>query len=1134
MTSRKNSSRRTRRASSSRLIESLENRLIFNTTLHDLSAGNFSQNWTNTALIGADDDWSGVASIVGYRGDNNAVLTGADPQTVLLPNAVVDVNANRNDPDTFLTGGVVEFELADPVVALQGSGTADAPHLVIYLNASGRENVVVSYNLRDIDAGADTNQQFALQYRVGGTGDFVNVPAGYVADASNGGSTPVSVQLPAGVNGQSNVEVRIITTNAGGNDEFVGIDDISVTSDASSSQFVGFTTASGSVAETGPSITIPVTRGVATTGTVTVQYNTSDLSAVVGSDYSNTSGTLTFLPGDATENIVVPITNDSDVEPIEQFKVTLSNATGATLGGSEFTVTINDLDKPTTGKLLSAGALTQDWSDTQKIINNADWTGVAYTFGYTGTDLTAPAQVPGEDPQTILEPRTDTLSVLANGIDPSTTFNGGVGEFDQLIDPTVALNGAGAEDAPFLLFEVDTTGISSFDVSYNLRDLDGSTDNSIQRVALQYRVGNTGDFTNVANAFVADATTGPGQATLVTPVSTTISGAVANQPLVQVRIITADAVGNDEWVGVDDIVIAQTPAAPGNLTFATSSITVNEDAGTATVDVVRVNGSTGQVTVNFNTANGSATEPGDYTNTSGTLTFANGDTQESFTVPIVNDTTAEVVQNFTVNLSSPGGGAGLGLLTSATISIIDNDIVKLNDGPLSQDWNDTNAITVNDNWGGVLGIRGYRGDGMASEAENAQNVLDVGTDTPIDVIANQLNPDTVSDGGLAEFDQLIDPTVALQGSGTADAPFLLAEFDTTGVAAVEVSYRLVDIDGSADNAIQQVALQYRIGNSGTWSNVPAAYIADATGAGTGTTNMVNVTVGGAVANQPLVQFRILTVNAAGNDEWVGVDDIVFEEGVAPALPAWLDPASLASWDDPSQTLTVSGLTTIIANPQTSGDTPIINASGPAAVLEIDPDTDLQIHAASMSLVGGATAEIVSLGGLRTASNHRVLVLTGLSIDSTSTLDITDNDVVVNYTGDTVIAGVEADVANGYNVVGDWLGEGITSSVAAADGNFAVGVADNAALAAPFGTAQSGPLFAGVDVDATTVLIKFTHRADVTLDGLVDPNDASVFGTNYSENDFANWALGDMDYDGLFTPNDASIFGTFYDESLPQV
>jgi hypothetical protein len=130
--------------------------------------------------------------------------------------------------------------------------------------------------------------------------------------------------------------------------------------------------------------------------------------------------------------------------------------------------------------------------------------------------------------------------------------------------------------------------------------------------------------------------------------------------------------------------------------------------------------------------------------------------------------------------------------------------------------------------------------------------------------------------------------------------------------------------------------------------------------------------------------------------------------------------------------------------------------------------------------------------------------------------------------------MELDVRTGYNVVGNWLGAGIRSSVAALGSNFTVAVADNAALAAPFGAAQGGPLFAGVNVDLTTVLVKFTHRADVDLDGRITPNDASIFGTHYSENEPAFWSLGDMDYDGLFTPNDASIFGTFYDESLPMV
>src|SRR4051794_13955570 len=107
-------------------------------------------------------------------------------------------------------------------------------------------------------------------------------------------------------------------------------------------------------------------------------------------------------------------------------------------------------------------------------------------------------------------------------------------------------------DAPFLLFNLDTTGQANVDVAYELRDLDGSVDNAVQPVALQYRVGASGPSTNVPAGFVADATTG-GAATLVTPVSVPLPAAVNDQPLVQVRVITTNAAASDEWVGVDDI-----------------------------------------------------------------------------------------------------------------------------------------------------------------------------------------------------------------------------------------------------------------------------------------------------------------------------------------------------------------------------------------------------------------------------------------------------------------------------------------------------------------------------------------------------------------------------------------------------
>src|SRR5688572_17435954 len=97
----------------------------------------FAQDWTNTGLITVNDDWSGVPGIVGYLGDNmglSSTNTGVDPQTVVTPGtpgpSTIDVIANVGNPNGTTQGGVAEFQLADPVVALQGSGTATAPHLI--------------------------------------------------------------------------------------------------------------------------------------------------------------------------------------------------------------------------------------------------------------------------------------------------------------------------------------------------------------------------------------------------------------------------------------------------------------------------------------------------------------------------------------------------------------------------------------------------------------------------------------------------------------------------------------------------------------------------------------------------------------------------------------------------------------------------------------------------------------------------------------------------------------------------------------------------------------------------------------------------------------------------------------------
>ncbi|MGA9772812.1 MAG: C25 family cysteine peptidase [Blastocatellia bacterium] len=197
--------------------------------------------------------------------------------------------------------------------------------------------------------------------------------------------------------------------------------------------------------------------------------------------------------------------------------------------------------------------------------------------------------------------------------------------------------------------------------------------------------------------------------------------------------------------------------------------------------------------------------------------------------------------------------------------------------PFSQNWSSTGQITTDDNWAGVPGIVGFRGDDLTTvTATSPQTILADGSGTPVDVIANQANPNTQATGGVAEFDGIANPVVALQGSGTADAPHIVISVNTTGMSGIVIGYILRDIDGSTDNAVQPVALQFRVGASGNFTDIPAGFVADATTGPSLATLVtpVSTTLPAAADNQPLVQIRIMTTNAIGNDEWVGIDDIL--------------------------------------------------------------------------------------------------------------------------------------------------------------------------------------------------------------------------------------------------------------------
>jgi hypothetical protein len=87
-----------------------------------------------------------------------------------------------------------------------------------------------------------------------------------------------------------------------------------------------------------------VSLSFAATATVTVTFATADNSAMAGSDYVATSGTLTFNPGETTKAITVQVNGDTVLEPSETFFVNLISATNATIADGQGVGTIIDDD----------------------------------------------------------------------------------------------------------------------------------------------------------------------------------------------------------------------------------------------------------------------------------------------------------------------------------------------------------------------------------------------------------------------------------------------------------------------------------------------------------------------------------------------------------------------------------------------------------------------------------------------------------------------------------------------------------------------------------------------------------------------------------------------------------------------
>ncbi|MFN6010713.1 MAG: Calx-beta domain-containing protein, partial [Microcystis sp.] len=170
----------------------------------------------------------------------------------------------------------------------------------------------------------------------------------------------------------------------------------------------------------------------------------------------------------------------------------------------------------------------------------------------------------------------------------------------------------------------------------------------------------------------------------------------------------------------------------GVLSFTAAAFSVNENGTLVNaVTLQRTNGSEGTVSVNVLLSNGTAVFPNDYNSLAVPVVFGPGETSKTVTLPIVDDSDFEGNETLNLTLSSPTGGATLGTQTTATLTIVDNDLptVSLAVSPASvtedgtsnlvytftRTGNTANPLTVSFNVGGTATFNNdYAQNGAAS------------------------------------------------------------------------------------------------------------------------------------------------------------------------------------------------------------------------------------------------------------------------------------------------------------------------------------------------------------------------------------------------------------------------------------
>ncbi len=143
-------------------------------------------------------------------------------------------------------------------------------------------------------------------------------------------------------------------------------------------------------------------------------------------------------------------------------------------------------------------------------------------------------------------------------------------------------------------------------------------------------------------------------------------------PLPAGRVVTATATENTAGSrNTSEFSPCSAAGAAGSVQFSAAAYQVGEDGGNAVVTLVRTGGSTGALTVNFATAGGTATAGDDYTAVSEAVTFADGETIKTVSVPVFIDGTTEPNETVGLVLFNATNLDAVGARGTSVLNIID-------------------------------------------------------------------------------------------------------------------------------------------------------------------------------------------------------------------------------------------------------------------------------------------------------------------------------------------------------------------------------------------------------------------------------------------------------------------------------